>query len=168
MTNPGPGCGVVFRLNLSTRQEAVLYSFSGGADGAQPWSGLSRDSTGNLFGTTAFGGIHNAGVIFQLDRLGRETVLFAFNNQDGSVPTGDLSGDQSGNFFGTTVTGGNPGRCDGLGCGVVFSVSASGAMSHFFTGPSTGDGANATHGVIRDEAGNVYGTTENGGLPAFS
>ena len=49
------GYGVVFRLDMAG--ETVLYSFTGGADGAYPSTGLIRDSAGNLYGTTAYGGI---------------------------------------------------------------------------------------------------------------
>ncbi len=42
-----------------TYTERVLYSFAGGADGANPLAGLVRDAAGNLYGTTYDGGAHS-------------------------------------------------------------------------------------------------------------
>jgi uncharacterized repeat protein (TIGR03803 family) len=168
VTYPGPGCGVVFKLDPASGEETVLYTFSGGSDGAQPWGGLVRDSNGNLYGTTAFGGSNSAGLIFKVDTVGQYTVLHTFNYTDGANPTGNLIMDRSGSLYGTTVTGGDLDRCSGLGCGVVFKGDASGKLRllHIFAGPGKEDGANPTHAIIQDVAGNVYGTTENGGLPS--
>src|SRR5580692_12843049 len=58
--------------------ETVLYSFTGGADGAFPISALVRDSVGNLYGTTTQGGSVGAGVVFKVDPSGTETVLHNF------------------------------------------------------------------------------------------
>ena len=69
--------GVVFKLD-TTGTETVLYSFTGGADGANPYAGLIRDSAGNLYGTTYGGGTSNWGVVFKLDTTGTETVLHSF------------------------------------------------------------------------------------------
>jgi uncharacterized repeat protein (TIGR03803 family) len=70
--------GVVFKVD-PTGRETVLYSFTGGADSeyANPYAGLVRDKAGNLYGT-AGGGAFNAGVVFKVDRSGRETVLYSF------------------------------------------------------------------------------------------
>ncbi len=57
--------GVVFKLD-TTGQETVLYSFTGGADGGNPSSGVIRDAAGNLYGTTSNGGKGFTGVVFKL------------------------------------------------------------------------------------------------------
>src|SRR5580692_11446393 len=103
VTAPGPGCGVVFKLDPANGAETVLYTFSGAADGAQPWSGLVEDPQGNLYGAAAFGGMNSAGVIFRVDPSGTETVLHSFDSIDGANPTGELLGDSAGNLYGTTV-----------------------------------------------------------------
>jgi uncharacterized repeat protein (TIGR03803 family) len=78
--------GVVFKLD-TTGTETVLYSFTGGADGAEPYAGLLRDSAGNLYGTTVFGGASNWGVVFKLNKTG-ETVLHSYTGgADGGGPS---------------------------------------------------------------------------------
>jgi uncharacterized repeat protein (TIGR03803 family) len=69
--------GVVYKLDTAGH-ETVLYSFTGGADGWGPEAGVIRDSAGNLYGTTLFGGGANAGVVFKVDTAGQETVLYSF------------------------------------------------------------------------------------------
>ena len=69
--------GVVFKVSASG-QEAVLHSFTGGADGADPRAGVIEDSSGNLYGTTCYGDTANAGVVFKVAASGPETVLYTF------------------------------------------------------------------------------------------
>jgi len=77
----GLGCGTVFKLALDG-SETVLYSFTGGSDGANPNAGLIRDASGNLYGTATYGGAgcgsYGCGVVFKLARSGTESVLNAF------------------------------------------------------------------------------------------
>src|SRR5437016_9484168 len=127
--------GVVFKL-APDGTETALYSFSGGADGAQPFSALVRDTAGNLYGTTTMGGSANAGVVFRVDPAGTETVLHNFvGGTDGTTPTGGLLEDKAGNFYGTTSQGGTS------NAGVLFEINAKGKYSvlHTFTG-ATNDG----------------------------
>ena len=96
----------MFKLD-TTGTETALYSFTGGADGASPDGGLSRDSAGNLYGTTYYGGASNKGVVFKLDATGTETVLYSFTGgADGGYPNGGLVRDSAGNLYGTTGSGG--------------------------------------------------------------
>ena len=115
-----PGCGVVFKLNAKGKL-TVLHTFSGGADGGSPNTGLARDSAGNLYGTTTFGGTSGMGVVFKLDISGKLTVLHAFTGgSDGSNPDSVVL-DGSGHLYGTAATGG--GRCRDQGCGIVFKIT---------------------------------------------
>jgi uncharacterized repeat protein (TIGR03803 family) len=140
--------------------ETVLYNFSGGADGAQPFSALVRDTAGNLYGTTTMGGSANAGVVFRVDPAGTETVLHNFvGGTDGTTPTGGLLEDKAGNFYGTTSQGGTS------NAGVLFKIAAKGKYSvlHTFTG-ATNDGKYPTYtSLLKDSVGNLYGVTEEGG-----
>jgi uncharacterized repeat protein (TIGR03803 family) len=163
------GCGIVFKVD-STGHETVLYSFTGGADGAQPgnfFSGapLVRDAAGNLYGTTSLGGdlscyALGCGVVFKLDTTGKETVLHTFTGQpDGSSPNAGLVWDSKGNLYGTTGAGGQ------YTYGTIFKLDSKGNLTvlHNF-GSSASDASVPTGGLMRDAAGNLYGTTSQGGL----
>jgi uncharacterized repeat protein (TIGR03803 family) len=125
-TTPAGGSkynGVVFKL-APNGTETVLHIFcsqSGCTDGALPYAGLATDAAGNLYGTTAAGGVSGGGVVFKLAPDGTETVLYNFCSQssctDGSEPRAGLILDAAGNLYGTTHTGGNNGG------GVVFIVT---------------------------------------------
>ncbi len=159
------GCGVVFKLDPSGN-ETVLFGFAGGADGGSPGSGVIRDSAGNLYGTTTYGG-YGYGVVFRLDTTGKETVLYSFTGgTDGAIPSAGVIRDSAGNLYGTTGQGGIPGVCAGIQpgpCGVVFKLDPTGKQTvlHSFTGGT--DGSLPGGGLIRDLAGNLYGTTSSGG-----
>lgn len=151
-------CGVVFKVD-STGKETVLHSFTR-ADGADPSGGLVRDAAGNLYGTTAGGGFGN-GVVFKLDTTGKETVLHRFSVTDGTGPGGGLVRDAAGNLYGTTSYG------SAFGWGTVFKLTPTSSgwketVLHSFRGYPT-DGGNPPGGLIRDVAGNLYGTTSEGG-----
>ena len=145
----------------------VLTSFNG-VDGAFPSAGLVRDFAGNLYGTTEFANpATGTGNVFKLDPTGKETVLFSFTGgTDGGHPEGGLIRDSAGNLYRTTQDGGDlscffPGTSGG--CGVVFKLDPSGqeTVLHSFTGGT--EGAKLDAALIRDSAGNLYGTTELGG-----
>jgi uncharacterized repeat protein (TIGR03803 family) len=164
----GLGCGTVFKLD-ATGRETVLHGFTGGADGAYPGAGLIRDQAGNLYGTALEGGDRTCnthgigcGTVFKLDASGRETVLHAFTRwPDGAFPQSVLVRDARGNLYGTTLNGGSL-TCD---CGTVFGLNRSGQeiVLHSFTAGA--DGSSPQAGVIRDAAGNFFGTTFVGGAP---
>ena len=163
----GAGCGVVFKLDPTTGEETVLYTFTGGMDGGQPVAGLLRDSAGNFYGTASLGGIPEpcgmgCGVAFRLESTDIESVLYTFRDgADGGVPVASLVKDSVGNFYGTTEYGGTS------DWGVVFRLSPGGVemVLHTFTGGA--DGATPRAGLIQDAASNRYGTTLQGGAGTF-
>jgi len=152
------GNGVVYKLD-SSGNFSVLYSFTGGSDGAGgDGAGVIIDSAGSLYGTTRFGGSSGNGVVFKLDASGNETVLHSFTGgNDGAQPDADLVMDSSGNLYSTTISGGSSNY------GTVFKLDPSGheTVLYSFTGGS--DGAVPYAGVILDSAGNLYGSTYQGG-----
>lgn len=165
------GSGAVFELQSTPLddgwQETVLYSFTGKGDGSAPYSGVARDTKGNLYGTTYPSDAYNGGVTYELT-LGKagtwkEQVLHAFGiGKDGSNPYAGVLVDAKGNLFGTTINGG----ANGFG-GIVYELSRTGPKTwtetilHNFGG--AGDGSQPYGGLVADPVGNLYGTTLFGG-----
>jgi uncharacterized repeat protein (TIGR03803 family) len=162
------GAGTVYEFG-SAGGEGVIYSFTGGADGRFPWGGLIRDTAGNFYGTTSARGsgkacAYGCGTAFKLDRAGKFTLLHSFaGGTDGAYPLSRLVRDAAGNLYGTTEQGGGSG-CGGAGCGTIFKIDSSGKESilYAFAGPP--DGQFPIGGLILDGAGNLYGTTIQGGF----
>jgi uncharacterized repeat protein (TIGR03803 family) len=165
------GDGTVFELTRSDKgwTESVLYSFSGGKDGADPDASVIFDANGNLYGTTANGGNSNCsfgcGVVFQLTPNSgggwTESVLhsFAGGGRDGAIPTAGLIFDSSGNLYGTTSRGGAHDE------GTIFQLTHIGKawkekVLYDFVDGSVGGSAS---GLIFDAKGNLYGTRQFGG-----
>jgi uncharacterized repeat protein (TIGR03803 family) len=150
--------GVVFKVD-TTGHETVLYSFTGGADGGDPFSGVIRDSAGNLVGTTLRGGVApGLGVVYLVDTKGNETVLYSFKGgADGKAPAAGVIRDpNTGSLYGTTSAGG------AFGQGVVYELTADNeTVLYSFTGGA--DGGDPIASLIRDSAGDLYGTTTAGG-----
>jgi len=160
------GNGTVFKLSPASGhwRETILYKFTGGSDGKYPSSGLIKDSAGNLYGTTSQGGSSSCGcgVVFKVDSSGTETVLYSFTQTDGEYPSGGLISDAHGDLFGTASNGGTYGN------GAVFELipNSDGTWTEqvlYSFIDNSGDGANPETGVVMDDAGNLYGTTESGG-----
>ena len=157
----------------------VLHNFTGGSDGGNPYSGLTKDKAGNLYGTALYYGI-GYGTAFQLKHKGSGWVfnlLYSFaGGNDGAGPQfdgGALVVGPDGTIYGTT-NGGGGGGCQGSGapypgCGTVFNLRPSPTackaalcpwnetVLYRFTGAN--DGYNPEGALIFDQAGNIYGTT---------
>jgi len=139
---------------------SVIYTFTGGADGATPFANLLLYQ-GVLYGTTSGGGAHNAGTVFQVNTTTHaETVLHSFvgGPTDGAAPFAGLILDSAGNFYGTTYSGG------AHFFGTVFELPAGGGLTllHSFKGPPT-EGLGPAGTLVMDGAGDLYGTTYAGG-----
>lgn len=231
----GETCGVVFELSPTgngTWTESVLYTFTGGVDGGESLAGLAIDGQGNLYGTTAIGGLYGLGTVFEVSPNGiggwTETVLYSFsggsdgaypqstptikngtvygmtyagggnscigapsgcgvvyqlthgqsgwtetvlyrfaNGFDGAFPYANLVLDPFGNLYGTTTQGGDlSGNCAPYGCGNVFQLKHSGsgwALNTLYAFTYDSDGSAPFGGVLFDKAGNLFGTTSGGG-----
>ncbi len=152
-------------------KESVLYSFqSNGQDAYNPQAGLIFDSAGNLYGTTSAGGSGGDGAVFELSPQSggwSETVLYSFQGgTDGNFPVAGLIFDAAGDLYGTTSYGGS-GGCS-YGCGTVFELSpqSGGGWSEsvLYSFQSSGaDGNDPQASLVFDAAGNLYGTTYQGG-----
>jgi uncharacterized repeat protein (TIGR03803 family) len=153
--------GTVFKLD-ATGRETVLYSFTGGADGANPYAALILGGGGNLYGTTSGGGPSGGGTVFKLDAARQETVLYGFTGgADGGSPLAGLIPGPAGKFYGTTYAGG------ASGYGTVFQLDPAGKETVLYSFAAGSDGSGPKAGLIRDTAGNLYGTTYGGGVPGY-
>jgi uncharacterized repeat protein (TIGR03803 family) len=163
--------------------ESVLWNFGATSDdGANPETALLFDKQGNLYGTTSFGGTNNLGTVIELSPpSGQQTqwterVLWAFGgtSSDGWSPQAGLIADNQGNLYGTTFHGGaycysTPPAPSG-GCGIVFELSPPSGQQTQWTervlwsfDANSDDGAYPEDGLIADNQGNLYGTTNGGG-----
>ena len=158
VTGGSKSSGTVFRL-APNGSETVLYTFSGGSDGAAPMADLAIEGSGNLYGMTFSGGAGNDGTIFEIAPNGAETVLYAFKGgSDGAEPaSGRLIGDQAGNLYGMTYAGGASEE------GTVFKLMPGGQETVLYTFSGGSDGGGPFAGLFADQAGNFYGTTSGGG-----
>ncbi len=147
------GDGTVFRI-APDGSETVLHAFTG-SDGVKPYAGLYRDRKGNLYGTALGGGSFGTGTVFKLATNGKVTVLHAFSGDalDGTSPYGTLITDGAGNFYGTTYGGGADSG------GTIFKLAPDGTETILHSFAAKTDGGLPYAGVIRDGAGNLYGTT---------
>jgi uncharacterized repeat protein (TIGR03803 family) len=148
--------------SAQARKDSVVYSFTGGADGASPAAGFVADASGNLYSTAFGGGASGHGDVFELSANGTRTVLYSFTGgADGGAPQSNLIRDKDGNLFGTTSAGG------AKNIGTVFMLAPNGteAVLHSFKGGY--DGAYPEAGLIADGKGNLYGTTQAGGGAAY-
>ena len=166
------GCGVVFKLAPDGKgnwTESVLYAFNGD-DGGGPSCQLIFDSSGNLYGTTYYGGANGGGTVFELTpgKNGQwsEQVLhsFSYDTGDGDAPISGLAFDRTGNLYGTTINGGTKGQ---QGWGVAFKLAPENGkwketILHTFDQYKF-DGGDPTSRLIFDPAGNLFGAAESGG-----
>ena len=172
--------GTVFELTPDLSggwTEKVLHNFGNSLDGGFPYSGLILDASGNLYGTTYYGGPYDDGVVFELTPTvsgsWTEKILHNFNNngKDGHQPYAGLRFDTKGNLYGATIYGGN-GSCNdgifGTGCGTVFELvpQAGGhwteTILHNFNDNDI-DGIFPYASLTLDSDNNIYGTTSLGG-----
>ncbi|QOV88919.1 choice-of-anchor tandem repeat GloVer-containing protein [Humisphaera borealis] len=152
--------GTVYKIDAATNTSSIIASFDG-ANGRGPAGGVILDAAGNLYGTTRNGGTNDAGTVFMI-AAGTSTIttLVNFNTVNGREPFAALTLDAAGNLYGTAAAGGANSK------GVIFKLDAG---THAFSVLADGDqitnGPEGLQGgVIVDAAGNLYGTSNAGGL----
>jgi uncharacterized repeat protein (TIGR03803 family) len=151
------GDGMIFRITTSGT-ETPLYSFTGGHDGAHPYSGLIQASDGNLYGTTENGGTNDEGTVFRITTAGAFTPLWSFTDgHDGGYPRGGLVQASDGNLYGTTTGGGT--NFDGT----VFRLTTNGVLTPFYSFTGSHDGIFPEGTLVQDSDGYLYGTAYQGG-----
>jgi uncharacterized repeat protein (TIGR03803 family) len=170
----GSGCGTVFAYS-SDQQENIVHSFEASDGGYTPagLSGLIRDTSGNMYGTTYYGSSGpppsscgnqgnnvGCGTVFEVSNR-KEQVLYSFGGKpDGAGPEGSLIVDRAGNLYGVTGFGGT------FDCGSIFELSpntdGSWTEQVLYSFRGTTDGA-GPQGVSLAVNGDLYGVAESGG-----
>src|SRR5580693_3393034 len=156
------GCGTVFKIN-HYGDLTLLHAFGGAnGDGQNPNAGLVLDESGNVYGTTMWGGADGRGVVFKMTSGGSETVEYSFQGAaDGEYPNGGLIQDGEGNLYGTANLGG------AYNYGTVFKITASGEFTVLYSFPGGVSGANPYANLTLDQPGNIFGVTAAGGAHNF-
>ncbi|MGH6870647.1 MAG: choice-of-anchor tandem repeat GloVer-containing protein [Rhizomicrobium sp.] len=146
-----------------------------GANGISPQGRLVMDAAGDLFGIAGYGGANGVGTVFEIAKTGSgyastPTVLASFDGTHGSYPTAGLLIDPAGDLFGTTSRGGAYDNGDGgeNGDGVVFEIAKTASG---YAGTPTVlvnfdglDGQDPEAALTIDNAGDLFGTTAEGGV----
>lgn len=163
------GYGNVFELIPGPHggwNETVLYSFPDGCRTCGYWQAgaLIFDLTGNLYGTTRYGGANNFGTVFELSPVGdgtwTEQTIYSFSGGvDGAAPYNGLVFDQSGNLLGTTVSGGV--YMGGTAFELTLLTSGDWQKTTIYDFGQL-DGLPGSLSV--DASGNLYGTAVTGGV----
>jgi uncharacterized repeat protein (TIGR03803 family) len=142
----------------------VLYNFcsqANCADGAYPFGGLIHDSTGNLYGTTEYGGNLNGwGTVFEITTTNQLIILHSFDNTDGAYPISALLQASDGNFYGTANGGGG-----NTSAGTIYEITSGGVFSslYSFCVPSSCTGYYPGYALAQATNGEFIGTTIQGG-----
>ena len=146
--------GTVFEVAKGSGTITALASFNG-TNGANPHGGLILDSSGNLYGTTEFGGASMDGTVFEVAKgSGTITTLASFNGINGADPVAGLIMDGSGNLYGTAESG---------HFRTVFELAKGSSTITVLARFNGTNGDNPEAGLILDSSGNLYGTTSGGG-----
>lgn len=161
---------------MQAQTYTVIHSFTAQGDGAYPYAGVTIDAAGNLYGTTSSSGPGEHGTVFKLKHSGSGWVLntlYSFAaGSDGDSPQGRVALARDGTLYGTTIQGGGSG-CLSFGCGTVFHLTPTPTAPKSALAPwhetvtysfSGANGFNPQGDLTFDQAGNIYGTTMQGGV----
>lgn len=158
----GTSCDELFKIDTKGK-ETVLHTFTGvGGDGSFAAGNLLLDASGNLYGTTTYGGANDFGIVYKFNlKKSTLTTLYSFTNgKDGANPRSlvmDSAGNLYGGAFGYTYGNLQPG-------GRIYKITPAGVFSVVYTFTGGADGASPRGPLVLDSSGNLYGVSSAGGL----
>src|SRR5579875_3796713 len=172
--------GAAFCLTLPAQAQTftVLHNFTGGADGGNPYAGLTMDGGGNLYGTASVGGAGGGGTAFELSHRGSGWVLSVLRSfqggGDGGLPEARIVFGPDGTLYGTTIGGGAYGygtvyklQPRSNACPTIFCEWTE-TVLHSFSGYPDDGASPSRDDVVFDSSGNIYGATYNGGNSGYT
>jgi uncharacterized repeat protein (TIGR03803 family) len=167
----GDNYGTVFEI-VKTKggyasSPSTLVNFTG-TDGSYPSGSLIADAAGDLFGMTSSGGADGDGTVFKIAKTksgyaDTPTTIVSFTGSDGAYPQASLSMDSSGDLFGTTYGSGSGTDGDGTVFEIVKSMSGYASTPTTLVSFTGVDGSGPAGNLIADPAGDLFGTTYQGG-----
>ena len=151
------GNGTVYEVVKGSGTTVTIASFTG-ANGANPFSGVTFDKSGNLFGTTELGGASGSGTVYEIAK-GSSTIvtLDSFNGANGRIPSGNITFDSDGNLFGNSRGGG---ASNG---GTIYEIAKGSTKIVPLASFTAASGINPFGGITFDSIGNIFGATAGGG-----
>lgn len=149
------GYGVLFKVTPGGTY-TELYNFTGGDDGAYPFSSPIEASDGNLYGTTLYGANMMGATVYKYTRAGTFTTISQLSNTQAEGAVGLIQG-ADGNLYGTSANGGTS------VCGSIFRLTTSGTLLNSYSFPCGAGGAFPSAPLVLASDGNYYGTTSEGG-----
>lgn len=158
------GDGTVFRIDLAGQNFAIVHSFSGRTDGAEPFGGVIQGADGNLYGTTYLGGQNGGGTAFKMDLNGNIITHhdFPISQNDGAQPTASFVQGKDGNFYNTTLAGG----ASNAGTIFVMDSNATVTVLHSIS-PADGISTLLQSPLLQGMDGSLYGEAQGGGAYTF-
>jgi uncharacterized repeat protein (TIGR03803 family) len=159
MYEGGPyGYGTIYRMTPANGSVTTLVAFNYD-NGSYPTSVLIQGADGNLYGTSETGGEYGLGTVFKMSLSGVFSNIYQFTgSNDGAVPVAGLCQAADGNLYGTTYEGGVN------GAGTVFQITPSGEFITRYSFTGGNDGGSPWGGLMQANDGNIYGTTQEGGV----
>ncbi len=162
---------------LTSAQTVATLAIFDVTNGADPFSGLVQGADGSFYGTTAIGGSsancsNGCGTVYKITSAGTLTTLHSFDGTDGASLQSGLVLAADGNFYGTAYAGGTMGgtacNVDGyVGCGTVFKITPAGVFTtlyNFCSHANCADGRTPASSLVQASNGDLYGTTDLGGV----
>src|SRR5665213_3168294 len=152
--------GTIFKVTTNGTL-TTLVNFTA-ANGANPHGGLTWGPDGNFYGSTAGGGADAAGTLFSMTTGGTLSTLTNFSGANGASPFAGLTLGPDGNFYGTTESGGS------AGYGTVFELATNRTLTTLANFDGTNNGVTPYAGLTLGPDGNLYGTTSDSYLLAYT
>jgi uncharacterized repeat protein (TIGR03803 family) len=151
--------GAIYQYDPTFNSYQKKFDFNAKVTGSTPTGALMQATDGKFYGTCAYGGSHDKGVLFQFDPVTNALVVkLEFDGTNGASPTGELLQTNDGKIYGMTADGGATQN------GVLFQFDPiTSTYVKKFDFNNTGSGKYPSGGLTQGDDGKLYGLTSAGG-----